>query len=54
MQVPHLAKAKLLPYYGEWFYGVERPRVIVEKYLEGDGERFCSIASSSALMVSRK
>ena len=30
-------KAKLLPCYGEWFYGVERPRVIVEKYLEGDG-----------------
>lgn len=29
-------KAKFLPCYGEWFYGVERPRVIVEKYLEGD------------------
>lgn len=25
---------KFLPCYGEWFYGVERPRVIVEKYLE--------------------
>lgn len=29
-------KAKFLPCYGEWFYGVEKPRVIVEKYLEGD------------------
>lgn len=29
-------KAKFLPCYGEWFYGVERPRVIVEEYLEGD------------------
>lgn len=29
-------KAKFLPCYGEWFYGVERPRVIVEDYLEGD------------------
>lgn len=27
---------KYLPCYGEWFYGVEKPRVIVEKYLEGD------------------
>jgi len=34
-------KAKFLPCYGEWFYGVERPRVIVEKYLDGgpDGLR---------------
>ena len=32
-------KAKFLPCYGEWFYGVERPRVIVERYLEGDGGR---------------
>ncbi len=31
-------KAKFLPCYGEWFYGVERPRVIVEKYLRGDEE----------------
>ena len=30
-------KAKFLPCYGEWFYGVERPRVVVERYLEGDG-----------------
>ena len=29
-------KAKFLPCYGEWFYGVERPRVIVEKYLDSD------------------
>lgn len=29
-------KAKFLPCYGEWFYGVERPRVIVERYLENN------------------
>lgn len=29
-------KAKFLPCYGEWFYGIERPRVIVESYLDGD------------------
>ena len=29
-------KAKFLPCYGEWFYGIERPRVIVEEFLEGD------------------
>lgn len=27
-------KAKFLEAYGEWFYGIERPRVIVEKYLD--------------------
>lgn len=27
-------KAKFLPCYGEWFYGVERPRVIVEDFIE--------------------
>lgn len=27
-------KAKFLEAYGEWFYGVERPRVIVEKHLD--------------------
>lgn len=27
-------KAKFLPCYGEWFYGVEKPRVIVEKFIE--------------------
>lgn len=26
--------AKFLPAYGEWFYGIEKPRVIVEKYLD--------------------
>ncbi len=31
-------KAKFLPCYGEWFYGVERPRVVVEKYLENEGK----------------
>lgn len=29
-------KAKFLPCYGEWFYGIEKPRVIIEEYLEGD------------------
>lgn len=29
-------KAKFLPCYGEWFYGIEKPRVIVEKYLSND------------------
>lgn len=29
-------KEDFLPCYGEWFYGVERPRIIVERYLEGD------------------
>lgn len=28
--------AKFLPCYGEWFYGVEKPHMIVERYLEGD------------------
>lgn len=32
-------REKFLPCYGEWFYGVERPRVVVERYLEGDGGR---------------
>lgn len=27
-------EAKFLPCYGEWFYGVERPRIIVEKFLD--------------------
>ena len=27
-------KAKFLEAYGEWFYGIERPRVIVEKFLD--------------------
>ena len=25
---------KFLPCYGEWFYGIEKPRIIVEKYIE--------------------
>ncbi len=29
-------KEPFLPCYGEWFYGIERPRIIVEEYLEGD------------------
>lgn len=29
-------KEKFLPCYGEWFYGIEKPRVIVEKYIESD------------------
>ena len=32
-------KAKFLVAYGEWFYGVEKPRIIVENYIESvDGE----------------
>lgn len=31
-------KAKFVPCYGEWFYGIERPRIIVEKYLD-DGHK---------------
>lgn len=27
-------KEKFLPCYGEWFYGIEKPRIIIEKYLE--------------------
>lgn len=27
-------KAKFLPAYGEWFYGIERPRIVIEKYLD--------------------
>lgn len=29
-------KAKFLPCYGEWFYGIEKPRIIVESYIESD------------------
>lgn len=33
-------KAKFLPCYGEWFYGIVKPRVIVEAYIESsDGEQ---------------
>lgn len=27
-------KEKFLPCYGEWYYGIEKPRIIVEKYIE--------------------
>ena len=27
-------KEKFIPCYGEWFYGVEKPRIIIEKYIE--------------------
>lgn len=27
-------KEKFLPCYGEWFYGIEKPRIIVEKFIE--------------------
>lgn len=31
-------KAKYLCCYGEWFYGLEKPRIIVERYLDGGKE----------------
>ncbi len=31
-------KEKFIPCYGEWFYGIEKPRIIVEKYIESNGE----------------
>ena len=31
-------KVKFLPCYGEWFYGVERPRIIIEKFIESDDD----------------
>lgn len=33
-QLKKWLKAKFLPCYGEWFYGVEKPRIIIEKYIE--------------------
>ena len=30
---------KFLPCYGEWFYGVERPRIIIEHFLDEDGRK---------------
>lgn len=27
---------KFLPCYGEWFYGIEKPRIIIEKFIESD------------------
>lgn len=29
-------KEKFMPCYGEWFYGVVRPRIIIEKFLSND------------------
>ncbi len=29
-------KTKFVPCYGEWFYGKEKPRIIIEKYLENE------------------
>ena len=29
-------KEKFLPCYGEWFYGIVKPRIIVEKFIESD------------------
>jgi len=29
-------KEKFLPCYGEWFYGIEKPRIIVEKFIESE------------------
>ena len=38
-------KAKFLRCYGEWFYGVEKPRIIIEEYIESkdlkDYKVFC-------------
>lgn len=31
-------KEKFLPCYGEWFYGIEKPRIIVEKFIESEEE----------------
>ena len=32
-------KEKFLPCYGEWFYGIEKPRIIIEKYLDDNTGR---------------
>ena len=29
-------KEKFIPCYGEWFYGIEKPRIIVEKFIDSD------------------
>ena len=31
-------KMKFIPCYGEWFYGIEKPRIIVEKFIESKDE----------------
>jgi len=33
-QLKKWLKVKFLPAYGEWFYGVEKPRIIIEVYLD--------------------
>lgn len=30
--------AKFLPCYGEWFYGIEKPRIIIEEYIESSDD----------------
>ncbi len=32
-------KSRFIPAYGEWFYGLLKPRIIVEKYLENENGR---------------
>lgn len=32
-------KAKFIPCYGEWFYGIEKPRIIVEKFIESADDK---------------
>ncbi len=29
---------KFIPCYGEWFYGVEKPRIIIEKYIKSEDD----------------
>lgn len=36
-------KHRFIPCYGEWFYGVEKPRVIVEEYLEDENNKNSSL-----------
>ena len=31
-------KAKYLPCYGEWFYGIEKPRIIIENFIESQDD----------------
>ncbi|MGB8452075.1 MAG: ATP-grasp fold amidoligase family protein [Anaerocolumna sp.] len=31
-------KVKFLPCYGEWFYGIEKPRIIIEGYLDNGND----------------
>lgn len=49
---------KFLPCYGEWFYGVKKPRIIVEKYLENrevgqliDYKVFCFNGKAAYIVV---